>query len=310
MTRPTRTVGSPDATRAVDWEQRRLPAAAQGAPGSREGGARGIGSRGRAPLRPEQHPLRHEHAHRRVGARQERALHAARARRGADPLGLRVGRSPPPAVRALAPPGELPRWCLAHARRHAGRDRHSGQAWPRRSRTSCAGSASRTSRSASTWRISSRSRRSSAPASGSPTAPRCSSRRARSRPLRRSCCSTSRPGSSTPSTRTSTGCCVRACTSTRSSRARTSSSSRWGRSRSRPSTPCRATAATRIRTCSRIGSCGRATRRSSTSSIRSWDTERATTARSTSAASTTRSSMRTSSAASGSTRRSRSFDPA
>ena len=67
--------------------------------------------------------------------------------------------------------------------------------------------------------------------------------------------------------------------------------------------------ATRIRTSSPTGSCVRATRRSSTSSIRSWDTERATTARSTSAASAIRSSTPTSSAANGSTRRSRSCDP-
>ena len=53
--------------------------------------------------------------------------------------------------------------------------------------------------------------------------------------------------------------------------------------RSRRSTRSRAIAATRIRMCSPTGFCGRATRRSSTSSTRSWGTERATTARSTSA---------------------------
>ena len=96
-------------------------------------------------------------------------------------------------------------------------------------------------------------------------------------------CSTTPAGSSTRSTRRSTGCSARASTRTRSSRARSSSCSSWAPSRSRRSTPSRATAATRIRTCSPTGSCGRATRPSSTSSTRSWATGRATTARSTSA---------------------------
>ena len=72
-------------------------------------------------------------------------------------------------------------------------------------------------------------------------------------------------------------------------------------SRSRRSTPSPATAATPTRTCSPTGCCDPATRRSSTSSTRSWATGRATTARSTSAASPSPRSTRTSSAASGST---------
>ena len=63
-----------------------------------------------------------------------------------------------------------------------------------------------------------------------------------------------------------------------------------------------ATAATRTRTSSPTGCCAPATRRSSTSSTRSWATGRATTARSASATRRPPSSTRTSSAASGSTR--------
>ena len=141
----------------------RLPAAALGPARSRQGGARGLRPRRAAALRPEQHPLRHEHAHRRVGARQERALRAPAARRRSDPLGLRLGGPPSPAVRAVA----------ARRRTSAPASRRCAARCPSRpasptgsasgSRTSCASSACRTSRSASTWPTSSRSRRCSAP---------------------------------------------------------------------------------------------------------------------------------------------------
>ncbi len=87
----------------------RLRPAARGPARAGEGRARGVRPRRAAAVRPEQHPLRHEHAHRRVGARQERALGAAAARRRPDPVGLRLGGAPPPAVRAVAAGGELPR---------------------------------------------------------------------------------------------------------------------------------------------------------------------------------------------------------
>src|SRR4026208_352069 len=59
----------------------RLRARAPRTPRAGEGRPRGLGSRRGPPLRPEQHPLRHEHPHRRVGAGQERALCAAEAGR-------------------------------------------------------------------------------------------------------------------------------------------------------------------------------------------------------------------------------------
>ena len=51
-------------------------------------------------------------------------------RRRSDPVGLRLGRAPSPAVRAVACAGELPRRCGADARRDAGRDGRAGP--PRR----------------------------------------------------------------------------------------------------------------------------------------------------------------------------------
>ena len=96
-------VASRGATMAVDWEQRidfarlrsdRLEKA-------RESLAELLARRG-APLRPEQHPLRHEHAHRRVGTGQERALRAASARGRPGALGLRLGGEASPAVCAVA----------------------------------------------------------------------------------------------------------------------------------------------------------------------------------------------------------------
>ena len=71
MTRQTRTIGSPDATRAVDWEQRvDFPRLRQDRRPC-QGVARSIGSRRRAPVRSEQHPVRHG-THIGEGAGQER----------------------------------------------------------------------------------------------------------------------------------------------------------------------------------------------------------------------------------------------
>ena len=123
--------GSPGATMGVDWEQRvdfdslrhdRLAKAKAALEASDLGGA--------AALRPEQHPLRHQHAHRGVGARQERPLRPADARARPDPVGLRVGGPAPPAVRPVAAGGVLPRRGVPDARRDARRDRDPGQ--PRR----------------------------------------------------------------------------------------------------------------------------------------------------------------------------------
>ena len=55
-----------------------------------------------AVLRPAQHPLHHQHGDRRVGARQAHALLAAHRQRRPLRLGLRLGRAPPPALRAVA----------------------------------------------------------------------------------------------------------------------------------------------------------------------------------------------------------------
>ena len=106
----------------------RLPAPAPGTPRPREGRARAVGPRGGAALRPEQHPVRDEHPHRRVGTGQERTLRPAPARRRPDPLGLRIGCAPPPAVRSVAAAGELPRRRCADARRDARRDGDPGPA--------------------------------------------------------------------------------------------------------------------------------------------------------------------------------------
>src|SRR5437870_13865523 len=67
----------------------------------------GLPARCGAPLRPEQHPVRHEHAHRRVAAPQECALCVATSRRGSRALGLRLGREAPPPTRAVASGVEL-----------------------------------------------------------------------------------------------------------------------------------------------------------------------------------------------------------
>jgi len=106
----------------------RLSATAPGASRPRQGGARGFGPRSGVAVRPQQHPICHEYAHRRVGTGQERPLRAAHAWRGPDPVGLRISCPPPSAVRAMAPSGELPCRRLAHARCDARRDRDPGPA--------------------------------------------------------------------------------------------------------------------------------------------------------------------------------------
>ena len=64
-------------------------------------GARALRPRRPARLRPVQHPLHLRHRHRRVGARQAHALVPADRQRRALGVGLRLGRAPPPALRAV-----------------------------------------------------------------------------------------------------------------------------------------------------------------------------------------------------------------
>ena len=63
--------------------------------GARPGRARGVGRRRRPAVRLQQHPLRHEHPHRRVGPRQDDPLCAPDPRRRPPHLGLRLGRQAP-----------------------------------------------------------------------------------------------------------------------------------------------------------------------------------------------------------------------
>ena len=90
-------------------------------------GARGLRARRAAALRLQQHPLRHEHPHRRVGARQDDALRAPDPRRRAAPVGLRIRREAPPAVLPVAAAGEHPRRDdrPARRRRAGGRPLHA-----------------------------------------------------------------------------------------------------------------------------------------------------------------------------------------
>ena len=110
--RPRRSFGPPASPGSmnVDWEERvdtdRLRTYRLGR--AREALGR-IGPRRAAPLRLQQHPLRHEHPHRRVGARQDDPLRAAHARRRAAPVGLRLGGQAPPPELPVAAAGEHPR---------------------------------------------------------------------------------------------------------------------------------------------------------------------------------------------------------
>ena len=136
-------IASRGATMAVDWEQRIDFAAAAHRP-PRAGARRAAGVRPRrgAALRPEQHPLRHEHAHRRVGARQERALRAAAARGRSGPVGLRLGGAPSPALRAVAARDELAGRRDEHARRDAASRPACRTCSPATSSTCCASTGS------------------------------------------------------------------------------------------------------------------------------------------------------------------------
>ena len=264
MNERNRNIASRGATMAVDWEQRidfsrlrtyRLARAKAMLEASDLGAL--------SPVRPEQHPLRHEHAHRRVGARQERPLGAAAARRGADPVGLRLGRAASQALCAVAAAGELPRRRRADARGDAARDRRAGPAGRDDCATSC-GSA--VCRGAGRRRHGRPGDARGAPARRAPRRGRLA-RDARGAEdqdadevalLDHACGIVDavyeeiyrmlRPGVHEHEivARPSSSC------------------SSWAPSTSRRSTPSRATAATRIRTSSPTGCSGRATRRSST----------------------------------------------
>ena len=93
---------------------------------------------GRGPaVRLQQHPLRHEHPHRRVGARQDDPLRAPDPRRRPAHLGLRVGGQAPPAQLPVAAPGEHPRRDDRPARRGRARTPACSARPPARSRRSC-----------------------------------------------------------------------------------------------------------------------------------------------------------------------------
>ena len=125
MSTRSRTNGSPDATRAVDWEQRldfprlrreRLERARASLERSELG----------AVLLFDPNNIRYvTSTHIGEWARDKNARFTLLARgRRPDPLGLRLRRPPPPDVRALASRGELPRRRLADAGRDARRDGH------------------------------------------------------------------------------------------------------------------------------------------------------------------------------------------
>ena len=105
----TRPFASPGA-QMVDWEERVNPDRLRTYRlGSRAKAALAAQRRRRAAaLRLQQHPLRHEHPHRRVGPRQDDPLRAPDAGRRAAPLGLRVGGQAPPAQLPVAAAGERP----------------------------------------------------------------------------------------------------------------------------------------------------------------------------------------------------------
>ena len=106
MTRPFASPGA----QTVDWEERVNPDRLRTYRfGRAQGGPRRVRPRRRPAVRLQQHPLRHEHPHRRVGARQDDPLRAPDARRHAAHLGLRVGRQAPPAQLPVARAGEHPR---------------------------------------------------------------------------------------------------------------------------------------------------------------------------------------------------------
>ena len=186
---------------AVDFEERdQLPAAAPLSSGPHAPGTEELRSRRDPDLRRQQHPLHHEHEHRRMGARQDVPLRAARRRRLAASVGFRLGRGPSPAPCTLARARALPcghagparrraAECRAHARLRAGDQGH-----PRGERRRRSAARRRPRRAADAVRAQ------EARASTSATASKSCSTRARSRARTRSCCSTSRPRWSTAST--------------------------------------------------------------------------------------------------------------
>ncbi len=116
----------------------------------RQGRARGVRPRRDAAVRLQQHPLRHEHPHRRVGARQDDALRAPDPRRDAPHLGLRVGGQAPPAQLPVAAPRRTstPGWSACAAPWRPTPACSGGP--PARSASSCGPRACWTCRSAST----------------------------------------------------------------------------------------------------------------------------------------------------------------
>ena len=107
----------------VDWEERWNVERLRTYRTTRARDALAASDLGRGPaVRLQQHPLRHEHPHRGVGARQDDPLRAADPRRRSAHLGLRLGRQAPPAQLPVAAAGEHPRRDGRAARRRgAGR---------------------------------------------------------------------------------------------------------------------------------------------------------------------------------------------
>ena len=175
----------------------------------------------------------------------------------ADPVGLRICGAPPPAVRAVArrrTSAPVSRRCAARCPSRPGSRTGSASG----SRTSCASTASRESRSESTWQIWSRS---SASARGRARHGRVPGppRGTKIKTARRSRCSTSRPVSSTRSTR-------RSCRMLRPGVYEHEIVARahqllfeMGSEQVEAVNAVSGTAATRTRTCSPTGSCGRGT---------------------------------------------------
>ena len=126
----TRTNASRGATMAVDWEQRidfdRLRAVP---PRPGEGAARGAPTSARSLLFDPNNIRYVTSTHIGEWARDKNARWVLLlARRGPDPLGLRLGCAAPQALRAVAAAGELPRRRRADARRDARRDGRPGPA--------------------------------------------------------------------------------------------------------------------------------------------------------------------------------------
>ena len=258
-----------------------------------------------AALRLQQHPLRHEHPHRRVGPRQDDPLRAAHARRRAAPLGLRIGGQASPPLLPVAAAGEHPGRDDRAARRRGARRRplHPGRPRDRRhppGRGRRRHADRRRHRGAADARGARRTR-ASLVRDGQQTM--LDAREVKSHDeitlLNTACAMVdgayqlSPSGSSRASARAS------------SSRTSRSASSTWAPSTSTTSTRSPASAARPTRTCSPTASSGPATRPSSTSSRPTSATRPATTGRSSSGTATRRPARRVQAGPrSGSTRRS------